>query len=75
MAEALRTAALYRDPDEIARKLTILHAAGVRYVLCSRGGGSRNSLRRFAHEIAPIYGGMVNVIDSSEHRAGASAAG
>jgi alkanesulfonate monooxygenase SsuD/methylene tetrahydromethanopterin reductase-like flavin-dependent oxidoreductase (luciferase family) len=49
-------AALYGSPDEIARKLEALRAAGVHYVLASMGGASRDSLRRFAREIAPAFG-------------------
>ncbi len=48
-------AALYGNPDEIARKLEALRAAGVHYVLASMGGASRDSLRRFAREIAPVF--------------------
>jgi len=74
-ASGNEAAALYGDPDEIARKLEILHSAGVRYVLCSMGGGSRDSLRRFAHEIAPGFGGMGEAADGGECRAGVSTAG
>ncbi|MBM3342796.1 MAG: LLM class flavin-dependent oxidoreductase [Betaproteobacteria bacterium] len=48
-------AALYGSPDEIARKLEALRAAGVHYVLASMGGGARDTLRRFAKEIAPAF--------------------
>ena len=48
-------AALYGSPDEIARKLEALRAAGVHYVLASMGGASRDSLRRFAREIVPHF--------------------
>ena len=51
-------AALYGSPDEIARKLEALRAAGVGYVLASMGGGSRDSLRRFAREVAPHFAGF-----------------
>ncbi len=71
-ASGNEAAALYGSPDDIARKLEILHAAGVRYVLCSMGGGSRESLRRFAHEIAPSFGGMGTA--TGEARVGAGAA-
>ena len=48
-------AALVGSPDEIVRKLEALQAAGVAYVLASMGGGSRDTLRRFAGEIAPAF--------------------
>lgn len=48
-------AALYGSPDEIARKLEDLRQAGVHYVLASMGGGSRDTLRRFAREIVPAF--------------------
>ena len=48
-------AALYGSPDEIARKLETLRAAGVHYILASFGGLSRDSLRRFAHEVTPAF--------------------
>lgn len=48
-------AALYGSPDEIAAKLERLQAAGVRYILANMGGASRESLRRFAREIAPAF--------------------
>jgi len=52
-------AALYGSTDEIACKLEALRAAGVHYILASFGG-SRDSLRRFAHEIAPTFGERVH---------------
>lgn len=54
-ASGNEAAALYGNPDEIARKLEALRSAGVYYVLANMGGGSRDSLRRFAHEIAPAF--------------------
>jgi alkanesulfonate monooxygenase SsuD/methylene tetrahydromethanopterin reductase-like flavin-dependent oxidoreductase (luciferase family) len=48
-------AALYGSPDEIAVKLEQLQAGGVRYLLANMGGASRESLRRFAREIAPAF--------------------
>jgi alkanesulfonate monooxygenase SsuD/methylene tetrahydromethanopterin reductase-like flavin-dependent oxidoreductase (luciferase family) len=41
-------------PDEIMGKLEALRRAGVEYVIMSCGG-SRESLRRFAHEIMPTF--------------------
>jgi alkanesulfonate monooxygenase SsuD/methylene tetrahydromethanopterin reductase-like flavin-dependent oxidoreductase (luciferase family) len=48
-------AALYGSPSEIMEKLQALRAAGVTYVLANFGGNSRESLRRFAREIAPAF--------------------
>jgi alkanesulfonate monooxygenase SsuD/methylene tetrahydromethanopterin reductase-like flavin-dependent oxidoreductase (luciferase family) len=48
-------AALYGSVEEIVSKLEALRAVGVRYVLASMGGQSRESLRRFAREIAPRF--------------------
>jgi alkanesulfonate monooxygenase SsuD/methylene tetrahydromethanopterin reductase-like flavin-dependent oxidoreductase (luciferase family) len=46
---------LVGSPDEIRGKLDALRAAGAEYVLASFAG-SRDSLRRFAREIAPAFG-------------------
>jgi alkanesulfonate monooxygenase SsuD/methylene tetrahydromethanopterin reductase-like flavin-dependent oxidoreductase (luciferase family) len=54
-AKGNQAAALYGNPDEIARKLEALRKAGVHYVLGSMSGGSRDTLRRFAREIAPQF--------------------
>jgi alkanesulfonate monooxygenase SsuD/methylene tetrahydromethanopterin reductase-like flavin-dependent oxidoreductase (luciferase family) len=54
-AEASESVALYGTPDEILRKLEALRAVGVQYVLANIGGGSRESLRRFAREIMPAF--------------------
>jgi alkanesulfonate monooxygenase SsuD/methylene tetrahydromethanopterin reductase-like flavin-dependent oxidoreductase (luciferase family) len=45
---------LIGTPDEIMEKLEALRRAGVDYVIMSCGG-SRESLRRFAHEIMPTF--------------------
>src|ERR1700730_12454763 len=45
---------LIGTPDEIMRKLEALRRNGVEYVIMSCGG-SRESLRRFAHEIMPAF--------------------
>lgn len=45
---------LIGTPDEIIAKLEALRAAGVEYVILSTGG-SRESLRRFAREIMPVF--------------------
>ena len=54
-ADSGEAVSLVGAPEEIHRKLEALHAAGVRYVLASFAG-SRESLRRFAREIAPAHG-------------------
>lgn len=46
---------LYGTPDEIFDKIQALRAVGVKYILVSTGGGSRESLRRFAREIMPEF--------------------
>jgi alkanesulfonate monooxygenase SsuD/methylene tetrahydromethanopterin reductase-like flavin-dependent oxidoreductase (luciferase family) len=48
--------ALIGTPDEIAAKLDALQRVGVDYVLLS-GQGSRDNLRRFAHDIMPAFAG------------------
>jgi len=55
-ASGNEAAALYGSPEQIARKLDLLQSVGAHYVLCSVGGGSRETLRRFAAEIAPSFG-------------------
>ena len=52
--------AIYGTPDEIARKLRDLQAAGAGYVLMNGGGSGggergRRSLRRFAREVMPAF--------------------
>ena len=54
-AEGSEGVALYGTPDEIMRKLEALRAVGVQYVLANIGGGSRESLRRFAREVMPAF--------------------
>ena len=48
--------ALYRSPDEIARKLETPRDMGVEQVLLNGGGTSRDNLRRFAREVMPAFG-------------------
>jgi alkanesulfonate monooxygenase SsuD/methylene tetrahydromethanopterin reductase-like flavin-dependent oxidoreductase (luciferase family) len=56
--EASEESALYGTPDEIARKLENLQQLGVGYVLLNGGAGAgQDSLRRFAHEVMPAFGG------------------
>jgi alkanesulfonate monooxygenase SsuD/methylene tetrahydromethanopterin reductase-like flavin-dependent oxidoreductase (luciferase family) len=52
--------AIYGNPDEVAAMLEELAAAGVGYVLLNGGGSGggargRDSLRRFAREIMPLF--------------------
>lgn len=54
-AESTEGVALYGTPDEIMAKIDALRAAGVSYVLANIGGGSRDSLRRFAREVMPTF--------------------
>ena len=51
---------LYGTPDDIFDKIQALQAAGVEYILVSVGGGSRESLRRFAREIMPEFTNSVS---------------
>jgi alkanesulfonate monooxygenase SsuD/methylene tetrahydromethanopterin reductase-like flavin-dependent oxidoreductase (luciferase family) len=54
--EAAAAGALYGTPDEIAAKLQDLRDAGAEYVLLNPAGGLA-SLRRFAREVMPAFGG------------------
>jgi alkanesulfonate monooxygenase SsuD/methylene tetrahydromethanopterin reductase-like flavin-dependent oxidoreductase (luciferase family) len=52
--------AIYGPPDEIARKIEALRAAGAGYLLLNGGGSGggergRQSLRRFAREVMPAF--------------------
>jgi alkanesulfonate monooxygenase SsuD/methylene tetrahydromethanopterin reductase-like flavin-dependent oxidoreductase (luciferase family) len=44
--------ALFGTPDRISAKLQALRAVGVRYVLLNT---SRQSMRRFAAEVMPVF--------------------
>jgi alkanesulfonate monooxygenase SsuD/methylene tetrahydromethanopterin reductase-like flavin-dependent oxidoreductase (luciferase family) len=57
--ERTEAVALYGTPGEIMEKLEALRSAGVAYVLGSFGGGSRESLRRFAREVVPAFAGVI----------------
>jgi alkanesulfonate monooxygenase SsuD/methylene tetrahydromethanopterin reductase-like flavin-dependent oxidoreductase (luciferase family) len=55
-----RGSAMYGNPDQIAQKLDELRAAGVGYVLVNGGGSGggergRQSMRRFAREVMPLF--------------------
>jgi alkanesulfonate monooxygenase SsuD/methylene tetrahydromethanopterin reductase-like flavin-dependent oxidoreductase (luciferase family) len=52
--------AMYGTPDDIARRLEVLRQAGVGYVLVNGGGSGggergRQSMRRFAGEVMPLF--------------------
>ena len=52
--------AIYGNPDEIAKRLECLRQAGAGYILINGGGSGggargRESLRRFAREIMPLF--------------------
>jgi alkanesulfonate monooxygenase SsuD/methylene tetrahydromethanopterin reductase-like flavin-dependent oxidoreductase (luciferase family) len=53
--EASEESALYGTPDEICRKIELLQAQGVEYLLLNGGGTSRQNLRRFAKEVMPHF--------------------
>jgi alkanesulfonate monooxygenase SsuD/methylene tetrahydromethanopterin reductase-like flavin-dependent oxidoreductase (luciferase family) len=55
--ESTAAVALYGSPDEVMEKIERLRAVGVRYILASFGASSRESLRRFAREVAPAFAG------------------
>jgi alkanesulfonate monooxygenase SsuD/methylene tetrahydromethanopterin reductase-like flavin-dependent oxidoreductase (luciferase family) len=48
--------AIFGTPDQIARKLEVLRAGGVEYVIVNFGG-SRDNIRRFARDIMPAFAG------------------
>jgi alkanesulfonate monooxygenase SsuD/methylene tetrahydromethanopterin reductase-like flavin-dependent oxidoreductase (luciferase family) len=52
---ASEESAMYGTPEEIAVKLERLRGMGVDYVLLNGGGTSRENLRRFAHEVMPMF--------------------
>jgi alkanesulfonate monooxygenase SsuD/methylene tetrahydromethanopterin reductase-like flavin-dependent oxidoreductase (luciferase family) len=52
--------AMYGSPEEIAEQLEALRAVGAGYILINGGGSGggargRESLRRFAHEVMPLF--------------------
>ncbi len=53
--EASEESALYGNPDQICRKIEMLRAAGVEYILLNGGGTSRENLQRFAREVMPHF--------------------
>jgi alkanesulfonate monooxygenase SsuD/methylene tetrahydromethanopterin reductase-like flavin-dependent oxidoreductase (luciferase family) len=55
--DAAEESAMFGTPDEIAKKLDTLRAAGVEHVLLNGGGGSVANLRRFAREVMPAFTG------------------
>jgi alkanesulfonate monooxygenase SsuD/methylene tetrahydromethanopterin reductase-like flavin-dependent oxidoreductase (luciferase family) len=54
---------MYGTPDEIAKKLDTLQAAGVAQVLLNGPAGSLTNLRRFAHEVMPAYAGTAKAAE------------
>jgi hypothetical protein len=55
-----KVSAMYGTSDEIAQSLVALREAGVGYVLLNGGGSGggargRESLRRFAREVMPLF--------------------
>jgi len=54
--EVAEAGTLYGRPDEIAAKLQALRDVGAEYVLLNSAGGLA-SLRRFAHELLPVFAG------------------
>jgi alkanesulfonate monooxygenase SsuD/methylene tetrahydromethanopterin reductase-like flavin-dependent oxidoreductase (luciferase family) len=69
--------AMYGNPDEIARRLETLREAGVGYVLINGGGSGggergRESLRRFAREVMPVYASSTTSQGGNGHWSGAA---
>jgi alkanesulfonate monooxygenase SsuD/methylene tetrahydromethanopterin reductase-like flavin-dependent oxidoreductase (luciferase family) len=59
-----KISAMYGSPDEVAQQLEVLRDAGVGYVLLNGGGSGggtrgRESLRRFARDVMPLFAGAV----------------
>ena len=52
--EAICASAMYGTADEIAEKVAALRDAGAEYLLLNSAGGPA-SLRRFAHEVRPMF--------------------
>src|SRR5205085_4692505 len=55
--DAAAESAMFGTPDEIAAKLSTLHAAGVEHVLLNGPAGSRDNLRAFARDVMPAFAG------------------
>ena len=55
--DAAAESAMYGTPEEIAKKLDTLQAAGVEQVLLNGPAGSLTNLRRFAREVMPAFAG------------------
>jgi alkanesulfonate monooxygenase SsuD/methylene tetrahydromethanopterin reductase-like flavin-dependent oxidoreductase (luciferase family) len=54
--EAICASAMYGTAEEIAEKVARLRDAGAEYLLLNSAGGPA-SLRRFAHEVRPLFAG------------------
>ena len=61
--DAAEESALYGMPDEIARKLDTLQAAGIAHVLLNGPAGSVSNLQRFAREVMPAYAGTARAAE------------
>jgi alkanesulfonate monooxygenase SsuD/methylene tetrahydromethanopterin reductase-like flavin-dependent oxidoreductase (luciferase family) len=57
--------ALYGTPDQICAGLEDLRSAGADYVLLTIGGGAAQ-LRRFAHEVMPVFASAPTAADAAE---------
>lgn len=53
--DAAGESAMFGTPDEIARKLEVLRAAGIEHLLLNGPTGSRENLRAFAREVMPAF--------------------
>jgi alkanesulfonate monooxygenase SsuD/methylene tetrahydromethanopterin reductase-like flavin-dependent oxidoreductase (luciferase family) len=67
--DAAGESALYGTPDEIARKLEILRAAGIQHLLLNGPTGSRDNLKAFARELMPAFGGAMPARRAARARA------
>ena len=55
--DAAGESALFGTPDEIAKKLEMLRAAGIEHMLLNGPTGSRENLRAFARDVMPAFTG------------------
>jgi alkanesulfonate monooxygenase SsuD/methylene tetrahydromethanopterin reductase-like flavin-dependent oxidoreductase (luciferase family) len=58
--DAAGESALFGTPDEIARKLEMLRAAGIEHMLLNGPTGSRDNLRAFARDLMPAFSTPAN---------------
>ncbi|MCC7347065.1 MAG: LLM class flavin-dependent oxidoreductase, partial [Variibacter sp.] len=64
--EATEESALYGTPDEISEKLHKLRQHGIENILLNGPTGSREHLRRFAHDVIPAFSDLPPVRVPSE---------